>query len=83
MWKGAIPNYFSILYNRWIETRLSQFYLVILFSAQSLEHDNPCVSLTVSWLSRGPGSSGEVWIGCKRLILKLSEVLSVKEVEGP
>ena len=26
---------------------------------------------------------GEVWIGCKRLILKLSKVLSVKKVEGP
>jgi hypothetical protein len=25
---------------------------------------------------------GEVWIGCKRLILKLSKVLRVKEVEG-
>jgi hypothetical protein len=37
----------------------------------------------VSWLSRGPDSSGEVWIGCKRLILKLSEVLSVREVKGP
>jgi len=29
----------------------------------------------VSWLSRGPDSSGEAWIGCKRLILKLSKVL--------
>ena len=36
----------------------------------------------VSWLSRGPDSSGEVWIGCKRLILKLSEVLSVQGVKG-
>jgi hypothetical protein len=36
----------------------------------------------VSWLSRGPDSSGEVWIGCKRLILKLSKVLSVQEVKG-
>ena len=26
---------------------------------------------------------GEVWIGCKRLILKLSEVLIVEEVESP
>jgi hypothetical protein len=34
-------------------------------------------------LSRGSDSSGEVWIGCKRLILKLSKVLSVKEVKGP
>jgi hypothetical protein len=34
-------------------------------------------------LSRGPDSSGEVWIGCKRLILKLSKVLSVEEVKGP
>jgi len=42
-----------------------------------------CEGSGVSWLSRGPDSSGEVWIGCKRLILKLSEVLSVKEVEGP
>jgi hypothetical protein len=36
----------------------------------------------VSWLSRGPDLLGEVWIGCKRLILKLSKVSSVKEVEG-
>jgi len=41
------------------------------------------VEVYVSWLNRGPDSSGEVWIGCKRLILKLSEVLSVKEVKGP
>jgi hypothetical protein len=40
-------------------------------------------ALPVSWLSRGPDSSGEVWIGCKRLILKLSKVLSVKGVKGP
>jgi hypothetical protein len=40
-------------------------------------------SSNVSWLSRGPDSSGEMWIGCKRLILKLSKVLSVKKVEGP
>jgi hypothetical protein len=26
---------------------------------------------------------GEVWIGCKSLILKLSKVLSVEEVKGP
>ena len=26
---------------------------------------------------------GEVWIGCKRLILKLSKVLIVEEVKGP
>jgi hypothetical protein len=26
---------------------------------------------------------GEVWIRCKRLILKLSPVLSVEEVKGP
>jgi hypothetical protein len=26
---------------------------------------------------------GEVWIGCKRLILKLSKVLVVEEVEAP
>jgi len=39
--------------------------------------------IAVSWLSRGPDSSGEVWIGCKRLILKLSQVLSVEEVKGP
>ena len=32
----------------------------------------------VSWLSRGPISSSEVWIGCKRLILKLSLVSGVK-----
>jgi len=38
------------------------------------------VEVYVSWLNRGPDSSGEVWIGCKRLILKLSEVLSVQEV---
>ena len=37
----------------------------------------------VSWLSRGPDLSGEVWIGCKRLILKLSEVLLAMEVKGP
>jgi hypothetical protein len=37
----------------------------------------------VSWLSRGPDSSGEVWIGCKRLILKLSKVLLTIGVEGP
>jgi hypothetical protein len=37
----------------------------------------------VSWLSRGPDSSGEVWIGCKRLILKLFGVLLAMEVEGP
>jgi len=34
-------------------------------------------------LSRGLNSYGEVWIGRKRLILKLSEVLSVEEVQGP
>jgi hypothetical protein len=34
-------------------------------------------------VERGPDSSVEVWIGYKRLILKLSKVLSVKEVEGP
>jgi hypothetical protein len=38
---------------------------------------------SVSWLSRGPDSSGEAWIGCKRLILKLSKVLLGMEVEGP
>jgi hypothetical protein len=37
----------------------------------------------VSWLSRGPDSSGEAWIGCKRLILKLSKVLLTMEVKGP
>jgi len=37
----------------------------------------------VSWSSRGPDSSGEVWIGCKILILKLSKVLLAMEVEGP
>ena len=37
----------------------------------------------VSWLSRGPDSSGEVWIGCKRLILKFSKVLLAMEVKGP
>jgi hypothetical protein len=37
---------------------------------------------SVSWLSRGPDSSGEVWIGCKRLILKLSGVLLAMEVKG-
>jgi hypothetical protein len=26
---------------------------------------------------------GEAWIGCKKLILKLSKVLSVEEVKGP
>ena len=41
------------------------------------------VHAAVSWLSKGPDSSGEVWIGCKSLILKLSKVLSVKEVKGP
>jgi len=40
-------------------------------------------SFNVSWLSRGPDSSGEVWIGYKRLILKLSGVLLAMEVEGP
>ena len=35
----------------------------------------------VSWLSRGPDLSDEVWIGCK-LILKLSKVLIVEEVKG-
>jgi len=25
----------------------------------------------------------DVWIGCKRLILKLFEVLIIEEVEGP
>jgi len=34
-------------------------------------------------MSRGPDSSGEVWNGCKRLILKLSKVLLAMEVEGP
>jgi len=34
-------------------------------------------------LAFGPDSSGEVWIGCKRLILKLSKVLLAMEVEGP
>ena len=33
--------------------------------------------------SRGPDSSGELWIGCKRLILKLSKAPSVQEVKGP
>jgi hypothetical protein len=33
-------------------------------------------------LSRGPDSSGKVWIGCKRSILKLSKVLLAMEVEG-
>jgi hypothetical protein len=39
----------------------------------------------VSWLSRGPDSSGEAWIGCRRLILilKLSKVLIIEEVKGP
>ena len=38
----------------------------------------------VSWLNRGSDSCmGEVWIGCKRLILKLSRVLIVDEVRGP
>jgi hypothetical protein len=37
----------------------------------------------VSWLSRGPDLSGEAWIGCKRLILKLSKVLLTMEVKGP
>jgi hypothetical protein len=40
-------------------------------------------NMPVGWLSRGPDSSGEVWIGCKKFILKLSDILSVKEVEGP
>jgi len=39
--------------------------------------------VTVGWLSRDPDSSGEVWIGCKRLILKLSKVLLAMEVECP
>jgi hypothetical protein len=37
----------------------------------------------VSWLSRGPDLSGEVWIEYKRLILKLSGVLLAIEVEVP
>jgi hypothetical protein len=37
----------------------------------------------VSWLSRGPDSSGEAWIGCERWILKLSKVLLAMEVKGP
>jgi hypothetical protein len=37
---------------------------------------------SVSWLSRDPDSSGEVWIGCKRLILKLSGVLLAMDVKG-
>ena len=41
------------------------------------------VVLFVSWLSRGPDSSGEAWIGCKRFLLKLSEVLLAMEVKGP
>jgi len=41
------------------------------------------VHAAVSWLSKGPDSSGEVWIGRKSLILKLSKVLSVKEVKSP
>jgi hypothetical protein len=41
------------------------------------------VGVFVSWLSRGPDSSGEGWIGCKRLILKLSKVLLAIEVKGP
>jgi hypothetical protein len=39
--------------------------------------------MSVSWLSRGPDSSAEVWIGCKRLILKLPKALSVNGVKGP
>jgi len=34
-------------------------------------------------LNRGSNSLGEVWIGCKRLILKLSRVLLAMEVKGP
>jgi hypothetical protein len=40
-------------------------------------------TFAVSWLSRGPDSSGEAWIGCKRLILKLSQVILAMEVKGP
>ena len=36
-----------------------------------------------SWLNRGSDSHmSEVWIRCKRLILKLSEVLIIKKVRG-
>ena len=41
------------------------------------------VGWDVSWLSRDPDSSGEAWIRCKRLILKLSKVLLAMEVKGP
>jgi hypothetical protein len=55
--------------------------------SRSLHKRTPCFSRwpygTVSWLSRGPDSSGEVWIGCKRLILKLSGVLLAMKVKGP
>jgi hypothetical protein len=38
----------------------------------------------VSWLNRGSELSiSDAKIGCKRLILKLSEVLISEEVEGP
>jgi hypothetical protein len=43
----------------------------------------PIPSTIVSWLSKGPNLSGEVWIRCKRLILKLSKVLLAIEVKGP
>ena len=42
-----------------------------------------CEQNNISWLSRGPDSSGGVWIGCKRLILKLSGFLLAMEVESP
>ena len=40
-------------------------------------------TISVRWLNRGSNSLGDVWIGCKRLILKLSGVLLAMEVEGP
>ena len=39
--------------------------------------------ITVSWLTKGPNLLGEVQIGYKRLILKLSGVLLAIEVEDP
>jgi hypothetical protein len=38
---------------------------------------------SISWLSKGSNSSSEVWVGCKRLILKLFKVLLATEVKGP
>jgi len=48
------------------------------------DRDSNDYSRFASWLGRGSDSCmSEVWIRCKRLILKLSEVLIIKKVKGP